>query len=239
MKYFSQHTGINISFDSCELLTGGNLHQAVENHVELIDLSYQDYIELKKEITIESVSVFQVGYADALVWLNGKYQFTSLNQNAFLSLLSNSHDYLRTDLNAVIVGSEETVLSFVPVLAQVGFKNFLVSVENTELGQDLVDKLLKIYLGLDIQLISYKQVNQIESISSFLVIDFDHQKYKEISQALSYFNFLAPQSLFFDLQSSKYLELKDEALRAHLHCLDADTFFRNRVSLALELVKNR
>lgn len=236
MKYYTQHEHVNVPEGGFfeRVSVPGGVREAMGLKTELIDISYAEYIELKNEITIESVSVFQVGYADALQLVGDKYQFVSLNQKSFLKLLTDSHDHLRTDLWAVVVGSAETFLSFIPVLAQVGFKKFLVAVENTEYCQPLIDKMMKIYLGLNIELISYTQVNQIESISSFLLTDFDHIQYKEISQALSYFNFLAPQSLFFDLQSVNNQELQEEALRAHLHCILANDFFKNRLEMAEE-----
>jgi hypothetical protein len=236
MKYFRSKKLFAVSPPKgCVLLQADSFEEAKKQGVDVIDISYADFCEIRNQFEISNLDSHYLGAADSLVRLKNKYQFFQLSQKAFLLLLSKLALNLKTDDHAVIVGDELSISQFLPALAKLGYSKFVLVVENTKVIKSFVDNIQKTLLGLELSILEFKQVSLIDCISSLLLVDVDHKSQAELVESLTYFNFLTTGSVFFDVRSESANELVQEALRAQMFVVESAQFMKTRFEIALQI----
>jgi len=238
MKYYSSNSWLPLNDDKIfyVITEAKTVEDAMVLKADFIDLTYAEYLISSQKFTINSIETSILGAADCLLKIDNKYYFDQMSQKAFLKYLSKLKISLQSSKTAVLIGDELTISQFLPPLTKLGYSDFICVVENTESVSEFVQKIQKTFLGLKIQLLNFKQIPLIDSISSFLVVDINHSEQVELVESLTYFNFLTTGSVFFDLRSAQSKELIEEALRAEMFVMDSVVYHSLRQSLAYEVL---
>jgi hypothetical protein len=240
MKYYRSPL---LSKLSCENIfspvTASSVDEAKSQGVDFIDLTYADYLLALEQFSMSGIDAYALGAADCLLKIDGQYQFFQLSQKAILSYLSSLKISLQVSDVAVIVGDQLTISQFAPALAKLGYSKFIFVVEDQESVIHFVQKMQRTFLGLQFDVLQFKQISQIDSIASFLLVDVDHENQIELVESLTYFNFLTTGSVFFDVRSIQSNELVQEATRAQMFVLDSAKYNEARLCLADQILTKK
>lgn len=234
MKYRNR-THSQIAISGVEFIQIDSVDEALAQNIELIDISYEEFNQLKGTLHKESLQVYQVGFADAVILKNQIYQFMNLNYLTLTRLITDRKIKLNTSQPALLIGGLETHLSFIPCLAQLGFKRLIVASDKVSRDAAILQKVMRGFLGIQVQIIEYDKVSLIEETCSILLAEFSHLEFQDLSETLSYFNFLTSDSTFIDLRSEDNASLAEEVQRAGLEFVSQGDFFLNRIALAQKL----
>lgn len=252
MKYFRSPHLLPIEIqDGIEYVSAATVLEAEQLGADLIDISYSDYLASSELSSISNLESYYLGAADCILKLDNKYHFYQLSQKSFLYYLSQLKMNLKSNHGAVIVGNELTISQFLPALTKLGYDQFIFVVENTAKVKEFVDNIQKTFLGLKVQFFNFQQVSLIDYVSSLLLVDFDHDKYPELVESLTYFNFLSAGSVFFDVGASlgrapvaaadnnSKSELVKEAERAQMLVVDSAQYHQIRFQLADQILTKK
>ena len=89
----------------------------------------------------------------------------------------------------------------------------------------------KYLFNVQLQQLTLDEMANISELSSLLVMDFDQNEHPDMVETLTYFNFLAENAIFFDLQNYLNDDLSSEAEKASLRVLDSVEFHLHKYRL--------
>ncbi len=240
MKYFRSPQLFQLSaINNFEIIKADSIQQAKDLGADFIDLTYADYVLAQEQFSMSEIDVYSLGAADCLLKIDERFQFYQLSQKALLKYLAGLKLSLQTAEAVVIVGDQLTISQFLPALTKLGYSKFIFVVENKEAVIQFSEKIQKTFLSLSIQILQFKQISLIETVSSFLLVDIDHKSQTELVESLTYFNFLSTGSLFFDVRSLRSNDLVQEALRAQMSVVDSKMYDEIRFELADQILTKK
>lgn len=216
---------IEINFD---LMTDEDL---LRSDFDLIELSEQQSQVILSKIPLLNWSIQSTGAVDAFTKINGQFQPIQLSATAFVNFLQYKHNSVDISKYAVLVGNYSFLITFAIALAKLGFKKiYLVSPSNISY-QNQLTAIQKFLFNVQLTQLTLEEMANITDTASLLAIDFDLNEHPDLVETLTYFNFVAEQAIFFDMQNYLNDSLSLEAEKASLSVLDSLEFHLHKYRL--------
>lgn len=204
---------------------------------DLIELSEQQSQSILSKMTMLDWQIQSTGAVDAFAKDVNGIKPVQLSSVAFGSFLESKHIAIDTAKNAVLVGGYSFLMTYAVALAKIGFnKIYLVSPGNISF-KEAITKVQKYLFNVQLQQLTVDEMANIAELASLLVIDFDPNEFPEMVETLTYFNFLAENAIFFDLQNYISDTLSTEAEKASLRVLDSVEFHLHKYRLFQKIHK--
>lgn len=198
---------------------------------DLIELSEQQGQSILSKMTMLDWEIQSTKAVDAFAKDANGFKPIHLGSVSFGSFLESKHISLDVSKNAVLVGGYSFLITYAVALAKLGFNRiYLVSPGNISYKEQIVSA-QKYLFNVQIQQLTLDEMANIAELASLLVIDFDYNEFPETVETLTYFNFLAENAMFFDLQNYLNDTLSTEADKASLRVLDSVEFHLHKYRL--------
>lgn len=208
-----------------------NEDELFRSDFDLVELSEQQSQSILSKLTMLDWQIQLTGAVDAFAKDQKKFKPIHLSSVAFVNFLESKHISLDVAKNAVLVGGYSFLMTYAMALAKLGFnKIYLVSPANISYEVQ-ISNAQKFLFNVQLQQLTLDEMANISELASLLVIDFELNKYPEMVETLTYFNFLAENAIFFDLQNYMNDSLSIEAEKASLRVLDSAEFHLHKYRL--------
>lgn len=228
----SQEADIDIHFEPMsdnDLLT---------SDFDLIELSEQQNQSILATMPMLEWQIQSTLAVDAFEKKEKVFKPLQLGSNAFIHFLESKHISLDTTKSAVVIGNYSFLISYAMALFKLGFKRiYLVSPEGTSFAAR-IKSIKKILFDIELIQINFEEMAHISELASALIINFDLTEHPEFVQTLTYFNFLAENAIFFDVQNYLNDSLSLEAEKASLRVLDSVEFHLYKYRLVQKKLNN-
>lgn len=216
---------IEIYFD---LMTDEDL---LRSDFDLLELSEQQNQAILATMPLLDWSIQSTGAVDAFAKIDNKFMPIHLSSAAFVNFLQSKHISVDVSKYAVLIGNYSFLITYAIALAKLGFKKiYLVSPSNISY-QNQLDAVQKFLFNVQLKQLNLDEMASIAETASLLTIDFDLNEYPDLVETLTYFNFVAEQAIFFDLQNYLNDSLSSEAEKASLRVLDSTEFHLHKYRL--------
>lgn len=215
-----------------------SLSEFVVNTYDLLELDWGDFKQLTPLLQRAETMVQKIGWSDAAVSFSGEIKPLMLHERVLAEMLSSQKVSIQRDFIASIVGDLSTLASFTNVIQKLGYSNirFFCSPNVRIEAEKLATKLCRMFMNLKIEIHNFEEITEIDGLSSIIIVDIDLVVHKELFEILSYFNFMAPNSIFLDLRELHFEQLRQEADKAELNCLSGKNFWATRYQLAMRIL---
>lgn len=198
---------------------------------DLIELSEHQSQSILQKMPMLDWQIQSTGAADAFGKDKSGFKPIHLSASSFGNFLETKHISLDISKNAVLVGTYSFLMTYAVALAKIGFNRiYLVSPGNVSYKEEIA-KVQKYLFNVQLQQLTLDEMANISELSSLLVMDFDQSEYPDMVETLTYFNFLAENAIFFDLQNYLNDALSSEAEKASLRVLDSVEFHLHKYRL--------
>lgn len=191
---------------------------------DLIELSEQQGQSILSKATMLDWQIQSTKAVDAFAKAAKGFKPIHLSSMAFGSFLESKHISLDIAKSAVLVGGYSFLITYAVALAKLGFnKIYLISPGNISYKEQITNAQKHLF-NVQVQQLTLDEMSDVAELASLLVIDFELNEFPELVQTLTYFNFLAENAIFFDLQNYMNDTLSAEAEKASLRVLDSVEF---------------
>lgn len=198
---------------------------------DLIELSEQQSQSILSKMTMLDWQIQSTGATDAFAKDQKGFKPIQLSSTAFTNFLESKHISMDVGKNVVLVGNYSFLITYAVALAKLGFnKIYLVSPGNVSYKEQFTNA-QKYLFNVQLHQLTVDEMANIAELASLLVIDFDYNEFPEMVETLTYFNFLAENAIFFDLQNYLNDTLSTEAEKASLRVLDSVEFHLHKYRL--------
>lgn len=214
-----------------------SLDALVMNPYDMMEWSWGDFKQMTPLLHRAETLVQKLGWSDAAISISKELKPMLLHERALAEILTQEKVSLRRDYVASIVGDLSTLANFVNFIQKLGYSviRFFCSPHERIEAEKLSLRLTKMFVNLKIEIHNFEEITEIEGLASLVIVDVDLSVHKELFEIISYFNFMAPNSIFLDLRELMYEQLRLEAEKAELTCLSGISFWTTRYRLALRL----
>lgn len=198
---------------------------------DLIELSEQQNQSILAKATMLDWEIQSTKAVDAFAKDVKGFKPIHLSSAAFSQFLESKHISLDIAKNAVLVGGYSFLITYAIALAKLGFnKIYLVSPGNISYTEQIANTQKHLF-NVQVRQLTLDDMANVAELASLLVIDFDLNEFPELVQTLTYFNFLAENAIFLDLQNYLNDTLSAEAEKASLRVLDSAEFHLHKYRL--------